>query len=276
MDGNEDMTRLRDHLWLWGHDAGSHNNLWNLPAESRITPVEAATYMGIPNVIMVRYRRESLPPSVQYSVPFRALDKVVWSVVGAGGVHLNEDVDRVLELAGSLPNLSGVMMDDFFRKAETVEEVGVLSLKQLRRLRERLSDGERRLDLWVVFYDHQLNLPVREHLELCDKVTFWTWEAQNLANLEKNFTAAEKLVRPSCGKVLGCYMWDYGAKAPMPVELMERQCKTGLSWLKEGRIEGMIFLASCICDLDLPAVEWTRRWIAKAGHEDKPIPGGSS
>jgi len=27
----------------------------------------------------------------------------------------------------------------------------------------------------------------------------------------------------------------------------------------------MIFLASCICDLDLEAVEWTRDWIAARG-----------
>ena len=28
-----------------------------------------------------------------------------------------------------------------------------------------------------------------------------------------------------------------------------------------GAIEGMVFLGSPICDLDLEAVEWTRRWI---------------
>ena len=31
--------------------------------------------------------------------------------------------------------------------------------------------------------------------------------------------------------------------------------------------EGMIFLASCICDLKLEAVEWTRQWIQKVGDE---------
>jgi len=29
----------------------------------------------------------------------------------------------------------------------------------------------------------------------------------------------------------------------------------------------MIFLASCICDLDLEAVEWTRAWIDQVGNE---------
>ena len=57
-------------------------------------------------------------------------------------------------------------------------------------------------------------------------------------------------------------MWDYGAKQPMSLRAMEQQCSLGLRWLQEGRIEGMIFLAACICDLNLEAVEWTRRWIS--------------
>jgi hypothetical protein len=48
---------------------------------------------------------------------------------------------------------------------------------------------------------------------------------------------------------------------------MERQCRIGLDWLRQGRIEGIIFLASCICDLGLEAVEWTREWIGKTGGE---------
>ena len=76
---------------------------------------------------------------------------------------------------------------------------------------------------------------------------------------------------PALPKVLGCYMWDYGQKGPMPVDLMEMQCELGLKWLHEGRIQEMIFLASCVCDLELEAVEWTRRWVARAG--DTPLRG---
>jgi len=49
---------------------------------------------------------------------------------------------------------------------------------------------------------------------------------------------------------------------------MEHQCELGLKWLREGNIEGMILLASCICDLDLEAVEWTREWVATVGGEE--------
>ena len=97
--------------------------------------------------------------------------------------------------------------------------------------------------------------------------TFWTWLGRDLTNLEENFDKFDRIVPPNCGKVLGCYMWDYGGKQPMPMETMKHQCETGLRWLHEGRIEGMIFLASAICDLDIDTVEWTRRWAAEVGDE---------
>ncbi|PIX76600.1 MAG: hypothetical protein COZ37_07030 [bacterium (Candidatus Ratteibacteria) CG_4_10_14_3_um_filter_41_18] len=124
------------------------------------------------------------------------------------------------------------------------------------------------MDLWVVLYDHQLDLPAGEHLKQCDKVTFWTWKAMEIKNLEQNFEQVEKL-SPSCRKVLGCYMYDYSEGKPMLASLMQKQCNLGLRWLRQGRIEGMIFLASCICDLGLESVEWTRRWIQEMG--DCPI-----
>ena len=63
-------------------------------------------------------------------------------------------------------------------------------------------------------------------------------------------------------------MYDYGLHIPMPLEAMQMQCETALRWLREGRIEGMIFLASCICDLELETVEWAREWIARVGDEE--------
>ena len=119
----------------------------------------------------------------------------------------------------------------------------------------------------MTLYTHNLDLPnIEKHLEQCDVVTYWTWRAEELKNLEQNFYRLEGLI-PSSRKVLGCYMWDYGDHRPMPIALMQHQCQLGLKWLREGRIEGMIFLASCICDLGLEAVEWTRKWIREVGEE---------
>jgi hypothetical protein len=121
-----------------------------------------------------------------------------------------------------------------------------------------------RLDLWAVVYEHQLHPRLAPYLELMNVVTLWAWDADKLPAMEASLERLEELA-PTCKKVLGCYLWDYGNKRPMPLHLLQRQCEAGLEWLRQSRIDGMIFLASCICDLGLEAVEWTRSWIRQVG-----------
>ena len=262
--GQKPKVKVRDKFWLWGHAAGSHNPVYNLPRPSRMTPAEAAFYMDIANLIMVVIGDNPAPPFDLYARALSPLKQVVWSIVGDGDSK-RVDIEEVIKLAERFPNINGAIMDDFFHDRKAIARH---SLDDIARFRQQLRNTVRPLDLWVVLYDHQLDWPVQEHLSLCDKVTFWTWEADNLKNLENNFSHFEQLVPDTCSKILGCYMWDYGKKRPMPLAAMQKQNKLGLRWLQEGRIQGMIFLASCICDLDIDTVEWTKRWIAEVGDRE--------
>jgi hypothetical protein len=261
-----ESSTVQDKLWLWGHDAGAHNEGWGLPGPSRITPAEAALYMGIPNLIMVRYLGRPPLPFDQYALPLRALGRVVWSVVAASGQTDERERAHVLDLAARHPKITGLMLDDFFGSEESAQanQSAALPREKLSELRDQLTTGGRRLQLWAVLYDHQLDRPLAPYLELLDVVSFWTWDSEKLQRLEDNLERLER-VAPRCGRVLGCYLWDYGKKRPMSLELIQHQSGLGLDWLRQGRIEGMIFLASCICDLELEAVEWTREWIARVG-----------
>src|SRR5581483_3271169 len=185
------------------------------------------------------------------------------------GVVSANDLKMIRQLAGKYPNIVGVQMDDFFRDTLDGGRIGVLTPKELGYVQGQLRLEERKLDLWVTLYRHDLQHDLSDWLGQVDVVTFWTWEAKDLENLEDSFAQAEKAA-PRARKVLGCYMWDYGTHHPMPLALMQKQCQMGLDWLKKGRIEGMIFLASCICDLNLEAVEWTRNWIRQVGGEKLP------
>jgi hypothetical protein len=257
---------VRDRLWLWGHPAGAHDKGWGLSEPSRITPVEAAYYMSIPNVVMVRYLGKPEMPFDQYAIPFRPLKQVVWSVVGAGGETQSEERRAVLDLARKNHNFTGVQMDDFFFSEPKNGKIAALSTDELRVLRKELKSGPKPLDLWVTLYTYQLDQPIGDYLKFCDAVTLWTWKAKDLDKLPANFEKARKLV-PNSRVILGCYMWDYGTHKPMPIEAMRRQAEQGLRWLQDGSIQGIIFLASCICDLNLEAVEWTRNWIHKVGDQ---------
>src|ERR1700733_2850078 len=124
---------IGDCLWLWCHFEGSHNGGWGLPAKSRITPVEAAAYMSIPNAIMVGYDGKAAAPFDQDQMPFQTLRSVVWSVVGAGGATENRDRDAVLELAMRKDNFNGVIMDDFFtgKRDGNVASLNIAQLQEL-------------------------------------------------------------------------------------------------------------------------------------------------
>jgi len=267
--GAGEIPLVRDRLWLWGHDAGAHNESWGLPRPSRITPVEAACYLGLPNLILVRYQGRPPLPLDQFAVPLRALRRVVWSAVGALGQTDSAERAHVLDLAARHPNVTGLMLDDFFvERPGPDEEPAALPLAQLRDLREQRATGGRQLDLWAVVYEHQLDSKLAPYLDLLDVVSLWAWDVERVRGLGTNLEQLEALA-PACAKVLGCYWWDYGRKRPMPLDLVQEQCAAGLEWLRQGRIAGMIFLASCLCDLELEAVEWTRDWIAKVG--DQPL-----
>lgn len=261
------MDTLRDHLWLWCHSAGSHNLEWGLPAPSSITPAQAAEYMGIPNAIMVVYGGKPEPPFDGPASEMASLDRVVWSIVGDSSSTRNDeqtDLEEVVRLAGRFPNIAGAMMDDLFHDPDDKGSISRFSPEDIAGFQQRLRSQASPLELWTVAYQHDLQRPVRPYFDHVDAVTYWTWHARDIHNIVEKYPLLEEII-PDRKRLLGCYMWDYGTHAPMPVDMMRFQCETGLKWLEEGRIQGMIFLASCVCDLDLEAVQWTREWIAANG-----------
>ena len=406
-----DGATVRDRLWVWAHAVGSYDNAWGLPGNSRVTPLEGAQYLGVPNLIMIRYGGKPAPPFEAYAAAFKPLKRVFWSVTGAGGATSQEEREHVFRLAAKMPNIVGVFMGDFFHGGESEppqwlaansprfpvmltlrlaepaagtrleltqsawrtgdyrtatfavdlpeaaggwREVGqgtlpnqaeakvsvdlpgqavgairirllgthdtkdalgcglrrvrlfagdrevalakakveasstyagfdpqavvraeapdtrpapaALSPDQLRAIRERLRIGVRRLDLGVTLYTHQLSPRIGQHLDLCDVVSLWTWKAQDLRHLEASFAKFRQLA-PAKRVLLGCYMWDFGTNKPMPLDLMKKQTELGLKWLRAGQVEGLIFLATNVCGLNLETVEWTRRWIAQVGDQ---------
>ncbi len=259
---------VRERLWLWSHVAGSYDGQYNLPGKSHITPAEASALMGIPNVFMIHRDGLPKPPLQEYARDFHSLREVVWGIVGAGGRTNAAERDAVLELAFQNPRITGVVMDDFFKIAAKSKEgpVASLALPELLDLKRRLARPEKTLDLHVVIYEHQLENVVAEHLRPCDVVQFWTWRGENLTQLGENLEKAQKLA-PHAQMMLGLYWWDFGNKKPLPIPVVQRQCELGLQWLREGRIEGVIFCGSWLCDRELEAVQWARKWIQRVGDE---------
>lgn len=245
---------MKDRIYLWAHKEGMQNNRWGLPKESKISPVDACKYLGIENIIFVReFGKPEAEEYEKYAESFKDLKKVVWSVVGAGCSYQEGEIERIINLKKKYKNIVGAIMDDFF-----IKEKPPFSPDQITEIKREFNENG--IELWTVLYQHQLNLPVKEYLEKFDIITYWIWKSEGINELEQCFNKFCDMV-PEKRKLLGIYMWDYGNNKEMPIDLFIKECEIGLRWLKEGKIEGIIFLASCIVDLGLQTVEWVKKWI---------------
>lgn len=266
------MKLTRDNLWIWGQHPGCHHaGDYNLPGENLMDSTEGARYLGIPNCCRVVMQDKPAPPFDDESAKLRDFKQVVWSAVGAGSTTRHRtnqsDLNEVLRQAEKNDNVTGAVLDDFFPSAEDFDtnsdDRARHTINSIQSMRAQLHGfSKRKLDLWLVWYDYQLDFTVEDYVDLCDVITLWTWEGSQLDNLDENI---EKFVRKTPGKrrLAGCYMWNYGERKPLTNEQMNFQLERYLHWIEKGDLEGIVFCSNCIADIGLEAVELTRQWIAK-------------
>jgi hypothetical protein len=235
-----------------------------------MSPAEGGFYFGVPNMMMIQSnagkeaeqgRFDS--PFAQYAVVLRPFKRVLWSLVGSGGFTTDAERAEGIELVKQTPNFVGVYLDDFFM-SKPGEKHAVLTVDQLRDIRQQLKSSGKEAQINVTFYTRLLDLDLADYLKLIDVITLWTWKAEDLAALESNLERATKLA-PRLKTMLGCYLVDFTKKESVPIAAMKHQCETGLKYLRDGRIQGVVFLGNGVMDVGFESVEWTRNWIREVG-----------
>jgi hypothetical protein len=271
--GLPEKKQLIDRIWLWGHNAGGHHkpiNTYKLPGNNLMDPKEACDYLRIRKCCRVALGKKGpFPPFDKEAEKLKGLKEVVWSSIGDSNSEQHEenesDLNEILKIADSYDNISGAILDDFFITPTADGRVGTHSLESIGHMRDKLHNfSKRSLDLWLVWYTHQLNYDLEEYIKLFDVATLWEWKGSNLINLDENI---RKFIdkTPRKRRFVGCYLWNFGEKMPMTVPQMEHQLQICHDWIKNGKIEGIILCANTVVDLGLETVEYTRKWISKYG-----------
>jgi len=260
--------KVRDKFWLFASRAHD-DDVWlgkntsdRFTRWSRITPAEGALMLDIPNIIMIVSDGVPAPYSSDaygYMESFSRMKNVLWSISGSGGFRAGNEEKFICDLAKRYPNVTGAFADDFIRSGMTPDETAE-KLSIIDNARSVLDTACRPLEMWLTFYTRDIESCDESLYGKFDALSLWTWEYKELDNLEKNFEALEKKF-PDKKKYLGIYIYDYPSGVPVPVEYMEKQCEYGLSLIKSGRADGMIFLTNCVMGVGLPSEYWLRDWI---------------
>lgn len=272
------MTIARDKFWMFGVRAHQDDIMLGKSTEqrryrwSRITPGEAAYMLDVPNMIMVNCDGVPVPFSCDaygYAESFCRMDNVLWGVTGSGGFRVGNEEKFICDLAEKYPNITGAFMDDFFGKFKNDPDPNASARALLSEIRGELDKACRHMDLYVVWYTHEISGVDPRVLSYIDGITLWTRESKNLPDLTANFDTIENNFKDK-KKLLGIYMYDFTTGMPLTDEQMEFQCEFGLEMMKKGRLDGMIFETNAVMGVGLPSEMWLREWVERVKYTILP------
>ena len=262
-----------------------------------MTPVEAAVYMGVKNVLFVYEAMQSyttcqrgnaslgeaLVPCYpttsqglpQYLMPFESsyFMQTSFSVGGGGVAYPAGYTDAVVEALDHIASSVGVLFDDFIDDVPHLHQLQNIS---------RVVGGIGK-DVFLCLYTSELAelgpTGLSPFLKAANRPMLWMWDRAAINNLTAHWEAFEAAMEYAGGEfkpMLGLYMFDYSGGAtvtrrglPMPEDLMNKQLEVALSLLRSGRAHDVILLGSPIVDLPLQAVQQSRAWAAQ--HHNEPI-----
>ena len=267
---------LRDRLWMWGHDSGVYDGPkggYKIPLSAPISMADGIKYMGIPNVCVIRHG----VGNEEYNQQFKDVKRIAWTLSMGSNKSYQTLKNYVFGLRDTTPNLTGYYLDDFFRfgdkpgfdrNSETVPAPAALSVDELKQLHDETLAYKRRLDLAIVLYTHLLCPAIKPYMKHTDTVSLWIWSGSDIQKIEENFKKYRSLV-PDKPTLLGIYMWDFGGCKELSTAFMAKQLDYAYTLYRQGQIEGMIFHCTPLCNKNLAAVEYAKKWIAEHGAEGR-------
>lgn len=183
---------------------------------------------------------------------------------------MGREEEFICSVLDEYPNVRGGFLDDFFGKwhLKPEEERRPLLLNLKNTILKGLSKANRNLDLCSVCYTSELDKVDRELAEGIDMIALFTSQDQ-IMKWEENIEKARR-VFPDKKILLGIYMFEFATSTPTPIPLMEHQCELGLRYLKEGRLDGMIFESNSVMGVGLESDLWLREWVKNNKYTEIP------
>ena len=254
---------IGDRLWMWGHHRDSFKALkgrrenYNLPYETRIDMAAACKEMNIPGCFVVRWtnnpKKAELP---EYMKQFKDTKRVGFSITDSAAETFEEKVRLGFEYADKMPNLTSLVMDDFWSGAAKGVDVAKIA-----RVKEGTAARNMRLGIVLYADSNGVKGEFKDVLDLCDEVTFWFWHGKNVNTIETQVGKLKDLVGTEKPILLGQYMYDFGGKKEMSGADMETQLAATSRLLSQKAIDGVIFHCTPLVDMNLDAVNVSRAWI---------------
>ena len=169
-----------------------------------------------------------------------------------------EQAAAVSRLARQFPNVAGALFDDFIGAVDG----GGYSHADCVSIRDALKRDDPTLQLYTTTYTHEVAAGRWEqYVSLVDGVFMWVWESENLVHLDTHVTQCRELMGDK-PVIMGCYLRDYPADMPVPMDRLRSQWERLPGYLQAGLVDGYCLLGTYLIDHQPEQAEWVRDFIA--------------
>lgn len=251
------MEELRDRFWIWGHSANSLHGLFGIRRESNVSPFDGLRQLGARNLFYIPMLkpvdREGLSGQMQ-----ETSGKFAWSIENP------EQAEQLFTLKRKYPKLQIGIYDDFLRPENDTNNNTINSPESLRQLRKRMNDAG--MELWMVFYERDLDVDITPYLDSFDGITFWFWSQQQPEQYEAALSRFVSLT-PGKRRMLGCYLYDFGRERSADAQLVIRELERGRELIRNGTAEGLILHTNAVGGMEEPGYDAAVQWMRENGDE---------
>ena len=258
--------RMCDVGWVWegqGLDPGVHPSIFGVG--------EGADFFGLRKVHFMFHPTTELALEKLSRFEEVVCDISKWQfrncgTHGAGSEcfcdstleDVRAEAERLSRLSLKYPKVTGGFFDDMKglveRRGHPPEECATI--------RAALRKHNPRLKLECVVYAHELDdAAFWQPLEsVIDVVSFWVWGWEHLAELDGHLARCRERF-PDKPIVMGCYLRDYPARIPIPMDALRHQWGVVAAALNDGRITAFDILGAVLIDGQAVQATWVREFI---------------
>jgi len=260
----DEVMNLRDIGWVWegqGLDPGVEPSIFGVGEGCEYFGLSRAWYMFHPNTELAMRKLAGLDEVI--------CDITKWEfkeVDYAGAAHTVDarpqrvisEAALVSQLSRQFPNITGAVHDDMLGLTKRED----FSPAQYTEVYRALKSENPTLKLWAVVYSHELDANQwADFRPFMDVISLWVWEAKNLRYLDEYIEKCRELF-PEKPLIMGCYLREYAARAPVPMEMVKHQWETLLRHIQAGTLDGYSILGAVLIDSHQQQANWIRDSIA--------------
>ena len=234
--------------------ANSLHGAFNVTKESHVTPVEGMRYLGAQNIFYVPMGRPVDRRACNEEM--REVRRVGWSMESEA--NLND----LIAQKPDFPNLSIAIFDDFFCEENGSANYTRYPVEKMIEMREKLHAAG--MEMWVVFYTRNIQDDSwKPYLKVFDGVTCWFWDEPDEAEFDRRvswfFAETEGQKR-----MIGCYLYNFGQNREATPASVRYQLDRDLSFMRDGKIQGVILHTNAVGDLGFAAYDEAALWVKEA------------